>query len=192
MSVVGLTLGKAAKAIRPAIASAARAATSATTCAVGRERSYQAKPPIRTAARIRKLASSQLPSPPLPLVHAGQVGHPLLRRHHARHVEDAGDLGGEVPATGEDLGRGAVGDDPAFAQQHDALGEGGGELDVVGGDDDPGAAGGQALGQFYEVLLAGAVPAAGRPVEPDQPRPLVPFPPAGESYPQPPPLPLPP
>ena len=60
MSVVGLTLGKAAKAIRPAIASAASAATRATTCAGGRERSYQAKPPSRTAPRIRKLASSQV------------------------------------------------------------------------------------------------------------------------------------
>ena len=60
MSVVGLTLGSAAKAIRPAIASAARAATRATTWEVGRERSYQAKPPSRAAPRIRKLASSQL------------------------------------------------------------------------------------------------------------------------------------
>ena len=64
MSVVGLTLGKAAKAIRPAIASAARAATRATTCDGGRERSYQAKPARRTAPRIRKLVSSQLIGPP--------------------------------------------------------------------------------------------------------------------------------
>ena len=60
MSVVGLTLGKAANAIRPAIASAASAATSATTWDGGRERSYQANPARRTPPRIRKLASSQL------------------------------------------------------------------------------------------------------------------------------------
>src|SRR4051812_32503795 len=64
MSVVGLTLGKAAKATRPAIASAASAATRATTCAGGRERSYQPKPASRTAARIKKLTSCQLILPP--------------------------------------------------------------------------------------------------------------------------------
>ena len=60
MSVVGLTLGKAAKAIRPTIASAVSAATSATICEGGRERSYQAKPATITPATIRKLPSCQL------------------------------------------------------------------------------------------------------------------------------------
>ncbi len=64
MSVVGFMLGKAAKAMRPAIAIAARAATSATTCAGGRERSYQAKPPRITAPTMRKLAASQVTVPP--------------------------------------------------------------------------------------------------------------------------------
>ena len=54
MSVVGLTLGKAAKAIRPAIASAASAATRATTCAGGRERSYQAKPAEQAGAEDQR------------------------------------------------------------------------------------------------------------------------------------------
>src|SRR5262249_18971079 len=64
MSVVGLTLGKAAKAIRPAIASAASTATRARTWAGGRERSYQAKPPSSTAPTIRKLTSCQLTASP--------------------------------------------------------------------------------------------------------------------------------
>ena len=59
----------------------------------------------------------------------------MLGGDHAREVEDSRYLGGEVPAAGEDLGGGAVGDDDAVAHQDDALGEGGGELDVVGGDE---------------------------------------------------------
>ena len=45
MSVVATTFGIGAKTSRPATASAASAATSATIRAGGRERSYQAKPP---------------------------------------------------------------------------------------------------------------------------------------------------
>src|SRR5512146_1373451 len=106
MSVVGFTLGKAAKAIRPAIASAARAATRATTCDGGRERSYQAKPARRTAPRMRKLVSSQLPA---------ARRRTLLGRDHSGQGEDAGDLGGGVPAPGEHLPHRAVGDDAAVA-----------------------------------------------------------------------------
>src|ERR671928_123674 len=51
MSVVGLTFGIAAKASRPTTGSAARAATTATTRAGGRPRSYQAKPAARASAR---------------------------------------------------------------------------------------------------------------------------------------------
>ena len=69
----------------------------------------------------------------------------LLGRHDAGQVEDAGDLGGEVPATGENLGGLAIGDHDPVAEQHHPLGEGGGELDVVGGDDDAGAAGRRSL-----------------------------------------------
>ena len=51
MSVVATTFGIGVKTSRPATASAASAATRATMRAGGRERSYQAKPPTRTAAR---------------------------------------------------------------------------------------------------------------------------------------------
>ena len=124
--------------MRPAIASAASAATRATTCDGGRERSYQAKPASRTAPRIRKLASCQLIASP-PIAGAPQRGRALLGGDHARQVEHPRDLGREVPAAGEHLGAGAVGDHDAVAEQDDALGERGGELDVVGGDDDRGA-----------------------------------------------------
>ena len=51
MSVVGLTFGSGANAIRPSAASAARVATSAITRAVGCARSYQAKPARERDAR---------------------------------------------------------------------------------------------------------------------------------------------
>ena len=49
--------------------------------------------------------------------------------------EDAGGLGGEVPAAGEQLGRRPVGDDAPVGHEDRPLGEGGGELGVVRGDD---------------------------------------------------------
>jgi len=49
--VVGFTFGNAANASRPTTASPAIAATSASTRALGRERSYHAKPAARTTAR---------------------------------------------------------------------------------------------------------------------------------------------
>src|SRR5690242_5230728 len=97
----------------------------------------------------------------------GEEGAALLGGDDAGDVEDAGDLGGEVPAAGEDLGARAVGDHDAVAEQDDALGELGGELDVVGGDDDRGALRGEALNQRVEVLLAAPVHTAGRLVEGD-------------------------
>ena len=50
MSVVGLTFGTAANAIRPSAANAASVATSATIRASGRTRSYQANPAPSAAA----------------------------------------------------------------------------------------------------------------------------------------------
>ena len=57
-----------------------------------------------------------------------------------RPVEDARHLGREVPAAGQQLARGPSAIDLAAAQQHDPVGEGGGELDVVGRDHDRRAA----------------------------------------------------
>ncbi len=104
----------------------------------------------------------------------------LLGGHHAGEVEDSGYLGGEVPAAGEDLGGGAVGDDDAIAEQDDALGEGRGELDVVGGDENAGAAAGEFVDQLDQILLAGAVHAAGWLVEGDKSREFVAVGVAGE------------
>src|ERR687895_154582 len=59
MSVVGWTLGSGANAIRPSAASAASVATSASTRAVGCERSYQAKPATRARPRTSREAASQ-------------------------------------------------------------------------------------------------------------------------------------
>ena len=56
MSVVGLTFGNAANAIRPSAANAASVPTSATIRASGRTRSYQANPPASASARIAERA----------------------------------------------------------------------------------------------------------------------------------------
>ena len=64
MSVVGLTFGSAANAIRPSAANAASVATSAMIRASGRLRSYQAKPIASASASSAKLASCQLMPPP--------------------------------------------------------------------------------------------------------------------------------
>src|ERR1700754_2183494 len=98
----------------------------------------------------------------------GEEGGALLGGDDAGGVEDAGDLGGEVPAAGEDLGARAVGDHDAVAEEDDALGELGGELDVVGGDEDGGALRGKAVDEGDEIVLAAAVHAAGRLVEGDE------------------------
>ena len=168
MSVVGLTLGKAAKAMRPAIASAASAATRATTCDGGRERSYQAKPASMTAPRISE--AGQLPAHRRRLP-SQRERRALLGGDDPGQVEDAGDLGGEVPAAGEDLGGRAVGDHHAVAEQHDALGEARRRTRRRGWRRrPPRRASGEARRiSSARLVLARAVHAAGRLVEGDEP-----------------------
>ena len=60
MSVVGFTFGNGANASRPTTASAASAATSASTRADGRERSYHANATARPNPRIANEASCQV------------------------------------------------------------------------------------------------------------------------------------
>ena len=64
MSVVGLTFGSGANAIRPSAASAASVATSASTRAVGCDRSYHAKPATRARPSTTSEAASQLTARP--------------------------------------------------------------------------------------------------------------------------------
>src|SRR5437764_38027 len=59
MSVVGFTFGIGANAIRPTVASAASTATSASTRADGRMRSYHANPTASTAPRMTNEAACQ-------------------------------------------------------------------------------------------------------------------------------------
>ena len=136
MSVVGLTFGNAANAIRPSAANAASVPTSATTRASGRTRSYHANPPASASARIPNAPSCQLTRHPRARRAAPRAAAPRLRRRQraARSAEDPRGLGREVRATGEDLGRRAVGDHRALSEQHDPLGERGHELGVVGRD----------------------------------------------------------
>ncbi len=94
MSVVGLTLGSAANAIRPSAANAASVATSATIRASGRLRSYHAKPAGEREREHRERA--ELPA------HAGPLGRvssatPSAGRS-AAPVEDPRRLGREVGA----------------------------------------------------------------------------------------------
>src|ERR1700754_274169 len=110
----------------------------------------------------------------------GEEGRGLLRGDDAGDVENAGDLGGEVPAAGEDLGARAVGDHDAVAEEDDAPGELGGELDVIGGDQGRGAARGEAVEQRDPVALTAALHPPGRLVEGDQPGDAVAVEPAGE------------
>src|SRR5204863_242097 len=66
---------------------------------------------------------------------AQQVSALLRRQRAAQAAEDARGLGGEVPAAGEHLARGTVGDHAAVGEQHDPLGDGDRELRVMRGDD---------------------------------------------------------
>src|SRR3954452_24717957 len=116
MSVVGLTLGRGAKAIRPSAARAASVATSASTRDVGCVRSYQPKPAPSARTRTSEDAAIQLTRAP-PGSRRGAPGAraappeprgALLRGQRAR-AEHARDLRREVPAAAEDIGGRRVG-----------------------------------------------------------------------------------
>ena len=138
MSVVGLTFGSGANAIRPSAASAGqrrdhRDHARRSACA----RSYQAKPAASAISRIENAAPAQRHgATPRDESSAQQLRALLGRERAAQAAEHARRLGGEVPAAGEHLARGTVGDHAAVGEQHDALGDGDGELRVVGRDDD--------------------------------------------------------
>ena len=105
MSVVGLTLGKAAKATArrspapPARRPGRRPARAAASARTRRS---------RRAGRRR--GSGSWPSPSSRPAPCQEGGGALLGGDDARQVEDPGHLGGEVPAAGEDLVDRAVGD----------------------------------------------------------------------------------
>ncbi len=92
---------------------------------------------------------------------SGEQRRALLGRERAPGAaEDAGGFGGEVPAAGEQLRRGAVRDHAAVGEQHRALGAGAGELGVVRGHDHRVAARGAAAQLLGELRLREAVHAA--------------------------------
>src|SRR3954447_24566132 len=182
MSVVGLTFGSAANAIRPSAASAASVATSASTRVVGGMRSYQAKPATSAAPRMRKEAAIYpIASPPAGRIapwaiapsDVSPLGEPspsydrrlpreqrraLLRGQCAAGpAEHARDLRREVPAAGEHVARRRVGDRAAVAEQDDAGRERGRELGVVRGHDDHAVARSQAARE--RVAARGVHPA---------------------------------
>src|ERR671923_1227579 len=119
MSVIGLTLGSGANAMRPSAARAASVATSASTFDDGCARSYQPKPAASATARTAKAPSCQVTegSPPRGIQPRGpsptsglrpaEVGHalsnPLRPRLRRQLAHDPGGLRGEVPPAGEDL-----------------------------------------------------------------------------------------
>ena len=88
-------------------------------------------------------------------------------------VEDPRDLAREVPAPGEQLVGRPVRGHLAAAEQKHPIGEGGGELDVVGRDHDRAAAARQAVHEFRQLALAGAVHAARRLVQEQRARQLI-------------------
>ncbi len=150
MSVVGLTFGTAAKAMRPSAANAPSVPTSATMRASG----WSAR--TRRSRRSARARGSQRPRAASSCRHLDSAraqqrdtvgGH----QRTAGSAEDPRGLGGEIRPAGEHLGRGAVGDHTAIGEQHDAVGEGGRELGVVGGDDDGGV---EALSRRTSASLA--------------------------------------
>ena len=87
MSVVGLTFGKAANAIRPSAANAASVPTSATIRASGRTCSYQAKPAASASARTPNAPTCQLmrcTSAPSPRLDRVRSRRPARVRHRRR------------------------------------------------------------------------------------------------------------
>ncbi len=92
----------------------------------------------------------------------------LLGGDCAGGAEDAGHLGGEVPAAGEDLRDRAVRDQLAVPQQHDPLREHRCELDVVRGHHDARPPLRQLAGPAGQRLLAGPVHPSRRLVEADE------------------------
>src|SRR3954463_12410862 len=124
MSVVGLTLGSGANAIRPSAASAASVATMASTLLDGCVRSYHAKPRPSTATSSVKVVSCQVMGVTARGAAAGAADHGGPSRSRAgrppprqqrgagggQQRAAAGDprgLGGEVPAAGQHGGGGA-------------------------------------------------------------------------------------
>ena len=172
MSVVATTFGIGARTSRPATASAARAATSATNRAGGRVRSYQAKPPTTTSAEHRRRSRP-----------ASSSG-PASRRAAARHARAPAPRSGVIappppriratsvakyqpPERISSAGPSAI--TLAVADQHHPAREPGGELDVVGRDDHRRAGRGQLREPADELPLRAPVHPAGGLIEATSP-----------------------
>ena len=116
MSVVGLTFGNAANAIRPSAANAASVPTSATIRASGRDALVPGE--ARRQREREERERAELPAHARHLRPAVRTDRTRTRARPPRSgtsappgaAEDPRGLGGEVGAAGEDLGRRAVGD----------------------------------------------------------------------------------
>ena len=166
MSVVGLTFGSGAKAIRPSAASAASVATSAITRAVGMRALVPVKPAVSAIA-----SSSERGGGPAHVATSTdrrrQRGALLGQQRAAGAAQHARGLGREVPAAGQHLGGRRVGHRPAVAEQDRAIGPRRRELGVVGGDEHRGTARRQLAQPRREPRAVRPVHAARRLVEAD-------------------------
>ena len=174
MSVVGLTFGSGAKAIRPSAASAASVATSASTRAEGCERSYQAKPATSARPSTISEAASQLTARPpkagrfRPAPPAAVARPPPAAARRRRGSAPSGWRSTSRRRGPRSSGASATGaPSPSRTVRSRPVG---GELGVVGGDEHRAPPLGELAQVGGERVLVGAVHAAGRLVEADDGR----------------------
>ena len=137
MSVVGLTLGSGAKAMRPSAASAASVATSASTRELGWLRSYQAKPAASASAEQQEGGDDPAHADHLHAARAQQRGASSGSSAAPPRMRAVCVAKYQPPASTSAVGASATGRPSPSSTVRG--GERRGELRVVRGDDDRGA-----------------------------------------------------
>ena len=113
-----------------------------------------------------RAAADRRPQPPAVMAHVDRTGHEGRQRHGRvvrRHAE--GDLEAGPAGAGLELPRRPVGDDPAVVDDHDAVGQLVGLVEVLGGEEQGHAAGHQLADDVPHADPAGGVEPGGRLVE---------------------------